>query len=90
VVEVDAVADGKDNELMCGVRSRGTVVQMYWCDAAHVFKSYRDWVFCLPEPSPIELFFEFQAGTTDPTFEFRGAVVRRLTRFDTRLHPRIV
>jgi len=89
LVEVDAEAAGTDNQMMCGVRSRGAVIQMYWCDTAHVFKSYRDWVFCLPEPSPSELFFEYQGGTTDPTFAFRGAVVRRLARFDSRPRPRV-
>ncbi len=90
VVEVDATAEGQDNQVVGGVRVRDAIVQMYWCSTAHLLQSYRDWVFCLPEPSPAELFFEFRGGTFDPTFVFRGAVVRRLTRFDTRPHPRVV
>ena len=38
----------------------------------------------MAEPMPVRLFFEFHGGTTDPTFRFTGATIRRVTRFDGR------
>lgn len=84
VIDVDAAAEGSDNEMRCGVRSGDVDLFLHHCNTRHIFQSYRDWVINLTEPTPIRLFFEFHAGTTDPTFRFAGATVRRVTRFDGR------
>lgn len=84
VLDVDATAERSDNEMRCGVRSGNVELFLHQCNTGHIFRSYRDWVIQLAGPTPIQLFFEFQRGTTDPTFRFARATVRRVTRFDGR------
>jgi FkbM family methyltransferase len=84
VIDIDASAEGTDNEMMCGVSVEGKVIFRYHAFTALLFKSYRDWVIDLNEPSPISLYFDFQRGTRDATLSIRQAKIRRVADFDAR------
>ncbi len=84
LIDVRAVAERSDNEMICGVRADETPAMMYQCNTQHIFRSYRDWVIDLPVPRSVRLFFDFLRGSTDPTFRFTEAIIRRLPLFDKR------
>ena len=82
VINVDMTAEGRDNEMMCGVRVGDKVILRYHAYTQCLAQSYREWVIHLPKPSGIKLYFEFLNDTRDDTFLVKGAKVLRIKEFD--------
>lgn len=82
LIDWDFTAEGKKNDLMCGVKVDDKVIFRYHAFSQLLASSYRDWVIDLPETSQIQLYFEFQNGTQDSTLKINGARITRITNFD--------
>ncbi|MFM1842367.1 MAG: hypothetical protein RLZZ490_1103 [Cyanobacteriota bacterium] len=82
LIDMDFQAEGKNNDLMCGVTVNDKVIFRYHAYSQLLASSYRDWVINLPEAAAINLYFEFQHGTQDETLTIAGAKITRITDFD--------
>ncbi|MGA1623614.1 MAG: FkbM family methyltransferase [Synechocystis sp.] len=82
LIDMDFQAEGKSNDLMCGVTVNDKVIFRYHAYSQLLASSYRDWVINLPEAAAINLYFEFQHGTQDETLTIAGAKITRITDFD--------
>ncbi|MBE9116848.1 FkbM family methyltransferase [Lusitaniella coriacea LEGE 07157] len=85
-IDVDFVAKGADNEMMCGVKTGKKVIFRYHAYTQLLASSYRDWAIHLSQPSEIQLYFDFLNETSDETFMVRGAKVYQIQGFE-RLEP---
>lgn len=82
LIDMDFQAEGKNNDLMCGVMVNDKVIFRYHAYSQLLASSYRDWVINLPEAAAINLYFEFQHGTQDETLTIAGAKITRINDFD--------
>ncbi len=82
LIDWDFTAQGTQNDLMCGVKIGEKVIFRYHAFSQLLASSYRDWVINLSETSQIQLYFEFQHGTQDPTLTINGAKITQVTNFD--------
>ena len=82
LIDWDFTAQGTDNDLMCGVKIGEKVIFRYHAFSQLLASSYRDWVINLSETSQIQLYFEFQHGTQDPTLTINGAKITQVANFD--------
>ena len=71
-------AQGVSNEAIAGVEADGEVIFRYHTHTNFLSTSYRDWIVHLPRRQSVNLFVRFLAGTSDPTFEFQGAMIYRI------------
>ncbi len=81
LIDVDFVAQGKDNDLTCGVKVGEKVIFRYHAYSNLLASSYRDWVIHLSETSKVNFYFEFLNGTKDDTLSIQGAKIRKVTNF---------
>ena len=82
LVDVDFVAEGRDNEMMCGVKLKEKVIFRYHAYSNLLASSYRDWVIHIVKTSEVNLYFEFLGDTFDPTFSVKGVKLYRVKEFD--------
>ncbi|QUS62001.1 FkbM family methyltransferase [Synechocystis sp. PCC 7339] len=82
LIDWDFTAEGTQNDLMCGVKVNDKVIFRYHAFSQLLASSYRDWVINLPETSEIQLYFEFQHGTQDPTLTINSAKITKIANFD--------
>lgn len=82
LIDVDFVAEGRDNEMMCGVKSDDKVIFRYHAYTNLLASSYRDWVINLDQKSTINLYFNFLNNTNDSTFLIKGANISKISNFD--------
>jgi FkbM family methyltransferase len=90
LIDVDFAAEGKSNNMMCGVRSDGRDIFRYHGYSKLIAASYREWVIDLPTNTAVELYFDFHDGTSDPSFQFRGLSVRKVDRLASPLWASLV
>ncbi|WP_267383230.1 FkbM family methyltransferase [Cyanobacterium sp. uoEpiScrs1] len=81
LIDIDFVAQGKDNDLTCGVRVGKKTIFRYHAYSNLLASSYRDWVIHLSETSKVNFYFEFLNGTKDHTLSVQGAKIRKVTNF---------
>lgn len=84
VVRADFSANGKDNEVFCGLDVDGVTVFRYHTFTAFMAECYRDWVIQLDHPAVLQPFLRFVKGS-DPSLDWRGVEIIRLPAFDA--HP---
>lgn len=82
LIETDFIAEGINNEMMCGVKAGNNVIFRYHAYTSLLAQSYRYWVINLTETSEIQLFFEFMSNTYDNTFSINHVKVLRIADFD--------
>jgi FkbM family methyltransferase len=87
LIDVDFVAQGRDNEMICGVKLKEKVIFRYHSYSNFLASSYRDWVIHLVRNSEVNLYFEFLNDTFDPTFSVQGAKLYRVKEFDNLPPP---
>jgi FkbM family methyltransferase len=90
LIDVDFVAEGTKNNMMCGVRSEGRDVFRYHGYSKLIAHSYREWVIDLPCKTSVEIYFDFRDGTSDPSFQFHELSVKKLTGFASPLWASLV
>jgi FkbM family methyltransferase len=78
VIETLISADRQDNEIMAGIEADGQPLVRYHTNTKFLADSYRFMPFHLDRPANVGVFFQFQAGTHDPTFRIEGASIRRV------------
>lgn len=83
IIDVNFVAQGTDNELMCGVKTEDKVIMRCHAYSKLIADSYRDWVIDLAAPASIWLYFDFLNGTSDATFKVSGASLSKVIGLDT-------
>lgn len=83
LINVDFIASGTDNEMMCGVKVNETIIFRYHAYTKLLATNYRDWVINLKESAEINLYFEFINDTQDPTFLLNNVKIVRVADFDT-------
>jgi hypothetical protein len=81
-IDVNFTALGKDNELICGVKTEEKIIFQYHAYSHLLASTYRDWVINLSKASEINLYFKFLRQTKDPTFSIQGATISRVMEFD--------
>ncbi|NES82025.1 MAG: FkbM family methyltransferase [Moorea sp. SIO2B7] len=88
LIDVDFTAEGKENDLTCGVKAGDKVIFQYHSYSSFLASSYRDWVINLSETSKIDLYFDFLYDTKDETLRVKGAKIIRIAQFD-KLPPQL-
>ncbi len=88
LIDVNLVAEGKDNEMMWEVISDNKVIFRYHAYSSLLASSYHDWVINLDKSSNINICFRFLNNTNDPTFSLKGATLAKITNFDN-LKPQL-
>jgi FkbM family methyltransferase len=81
LADMQFLASGMSNELMCGVKVDGQVVFRYHAYSKLLAENYRDWVFDVVGDASVELYFDFINGSFDDSFRLSGAALRRLSSF---------
>ncbi|MBU6225387.1 MAG: FkbM family methyltransferase [Burkholderiales bacterium] len=90
LLDVDFVANGVDNSMMCGVRCEGLDIFRYHGYSKLIAGSYREWVIDLPRKGNLNIYFDFQDGSLDPTFQFRAVSVKKLNGLSSPLWSSLV
>jgi FkbM family methyltransferase len=83
IINVDFIALGINNKLVCGIKRDGKILFQYDAYSHLLASTYRDWIIDLPEASAIIIYFEFQNGTRDDSFSVRGARINRITNIQS-------
>ncbi len=78
LMDVDFLATGTSNNLMCGVRADGKDVFRYHGYSKLLSDSYRDWVVDVPRKAQATIYFDFHDGSSDPSFLLKGVQIRKL------------
>lgn len=81
LIDVNFTAEGRENDLMCGVKVGEKVVFRYHAYSQLLAATYRDWVIQVDETSPIQIYFEFQNGTQDPSLQIQSATLKQIRNF---------
>ena len=76
-------AEGRNNQMMCGLRADGEDVFRYHGYSGLLAGHYREWVFDLSAEAEVEFYFRFLDGSQDDSFHLTGG---RIARYD---FPRI-
>lgn len=84
LVRSEFTAQGSGNEAFAGVEADGAMIFRYHTNTRFLSTAYRDWVIDLPRRQSINLFLRFLNGTSDPTLDFRGAVIYRIDLLSAR------
>lgn len=82
LLDLDFIAEGTDNEIMCGIKLGEDIIFRYHAYTKLIADSYKDWVFDLTNTSEVSIYFEFLNGTSDKTFVIKGAKIMRISEFD--------
>lgn len=82
IIDLDFVAQGTDNEMMCGVKVQDKIIFRYHAYTKLIADSYKDWVIDLSKTCEANIYFEFLNGTSDKTFAIKSARVIRISQFD--------
>jgi hypothetical protein len=80
-------ANGRDNQMWCGVKDQEQVLLRYHAYTALLAGSYRDWVLDLDEDRDVSIFFRFLHDTRDESLRIHGATVTQLTAFSAGNRP---
>ena len=83
VVYAEFSAAGTNNSMMCGVRAENLEFFRYHAFSKLLAEHYREWVFELPKPGKVNVFFEFQNGTSDPSFLITKLQFHQLVGIDS-------
>jgi FkbM family methyltransferase len=78
LLNVDFNAEGTNNNMMCGVRGEGLDIFRYHGYSKLIAGSYREWVIELQRKTNVHIYFDFHDGSSDPSFEFRSILIKRL------------
>lgn len=89
LIDVNLIAKGKDNEMMCEVIADNQIIFRYHAYSSLLANSYHDWVINLDRTSVINIYFRFLNNTNDPTFSVEGATIAKITNFDN-LKPQLL
>jgi len=82
--DADFAAEGRNNNMMCGVRIGDAPIFRYHGYSKLIAENYRDWVVDLPQDAHITIYFDFHDGTSDPTLAIKEI---RITKLDNILTP---
>lgn len=88
LIDVNLIAEGKENDMMCEVISDNKVIFRYHAYSNLLANSYSDWVINLDKNSDINICCRFLNQTNDPSFSVKGATIARITNFDS-LKPQL-
>jgi FkbM family methyltransferase len=83
VVYAEFSAAGINNSMTCGVRAENREIFRYHAFSKLLAEHYREWVFELPQPGKVNVFFEFQDGTSDPSLWITKLQFHQLVGIDS-------
>ncbi len=83
LIDVDFVAEGTQNEMMCGVKIANKVIFRYHAYTRILAENYRDWIIDLSDSAETKIYFDFLNNTRDDTFKVNGAKISRIAQFDS-------
>jgi FkbM family methyltransferase len=87
LLDFDFTANGCDNEVMMGVEAGATALVRYHAYSSLLAASYLQMPFQVKRAGPLNIYFRFRNGTTDPTLRFHKVAISRIVNFDSVSPP---
>ncbi|GBF82288.1 FkbM family methyltransferase [Aphanothece sacrum] len=81
LIDMDFTAQGRDNDLTCGVKIDDKIIFRYHAYSNLLASTYRDWVIHISETSKVNLYFDFLNESSDDTLLVKGAKITRINDF---------